>query len=201
MKIFTIGFLFLSVALSPGSGIAMSKAPEKSATRAETINNKQLYTWNDGGKIYAATIDPELVVQFDHRDGVDVRAMDTGATSKSTYGNVQIWKLSKADTQISKKLVMQGGKYSPLFKDTNGSMRALPGGYVIALDLTISDAEAGDWFAEQGINDYKKLGFGQNLYKVPTESGLTALKQANAMQDQPGVRFATPDWWRPHVKK
>jgi hypothetical protein len=174
---------------------------EKPVVEVETNGFGKIYSWNDIDKVRTVTLDEQRVVQFNPQDEVSVSELDARASKESEYGIVQVWKLSNADANVSGQLIVRGGNFSPVFKDDNGSIRALPGGFVIALDHQISEAEAGAKLAELGINSYQKLNFGQNLYKVPTEPGLTALEQANALHGMPGVRFATPDWWRPRVAK
>jgi hypothetical protein len=201
MKFHIVAFLFLCLVLAASSVFTMGKLPEKTKIEIAADSDNTIYVWNDGNNVRVVKLDTQRIVQFKPHDTVNVRTMDTGAIKISTYGTVQVWKLSKADGQASNQLVELGGTYSPVFIDDNGSIRALPGGYVIALDRQISDAEAGARLAELGINFYQKLNFGENLFKIPTEPGLTALEQANALNGKPGVRFAAPDWWRPFVPK
>lgn len=86
----------------------------------------------------------------------------------------------------------------PVFRSQSGALMTLPGGILLALDKTWSNAETDAFFERNGIKPARVSGLGYvaNGFFVETEPGFPSLDLANSLAAQDGVRIATPNWQR-----
>ena len=91
----------------------------------------------------------------------------------------------------------------PVFRSQSGSLMTLPGGVLLALDETWSEAETDAFFENNGIDRDRvsELDYVANGFFVETEPGFPSLDLANALAEQDGVWVASPNWWRDRVAK
>ena len=91
----------------------------------------------------------------------------------------------------------------PVFRSQSGTLMTLPGGVLLALDETWSEAETDAFFENNGIDRDRvsELEYLTNGFLVETEPGFSSLELANALAEQDGVRVSSPNWWSDRVAK
>ncbi len=92
---------------------------------------------------------------------------------------------------------------SPVFRDSSGGLRALPGGVLIIFHKHISQQDLLRFWQERGIsqNRISQIEAIDNLYKVQTEAGMESLQLSNSLVQYPEVEYVSPNWWREVVTK
>ena len=143
----------------------------------------QPYTWQDGDRTLTVLLQDDLMVT---QDG-DIASKEDIAARTTRSDTV--------DKAASAGL--------PVFRSQSGSLMTLPGGVLLALDETWSEAETDAFFENNGIDRDRvsELEYLTNGFLVETEPGFPSLELANALAEQDGVRVSSPNWWRDRVAK
>ena len=141
------------------------------------------YTWQDGDRTLTVLLQDDLMVT---QDG-DIASKEDIAARTTRSDTV--------DKAASAGL--------PVFRSQSGSLMTLPGGVLLALDETWSEAETDAFFENNGIDRDRvsELEYLTNGFLVETEPGFPSLELANALAEQDGVRVSSPNWWRDRVAK
>lgn len=110
-----------------------------------------------------------------------------------TYGEVTIWRVRITPARWNELAAL--GKYSPVFGEEQGQLRALPGGVIVRLVPALSGQKADDWFRARRLSA-TPLSALPGTYKVDTPAGLAALEVSKQLGALPEVVEAVPDWWQ-----
>ena len=143
----------------------------------------QPYTWQDGDRTLTVLLQDDLTVTQDGdialRDDTAIRTTRSDTVDKAASAGL------------------------PVFRSQSGSLMTLPGGVLLALDETWSEAETDAFFENNGIDRDRasELDYVANGFFVETEPGFPSLDLANALAEQDGVWVASPNWWRDRVAK
>ncbi|MCH9665282.1 MAG: hypothetical protein K0U41_05480 [Gammaproteobacteria bacterium] len=88
-------------------------------------------------------------------------------------------------------------EFSPVFMDSSGSMRALPGGVLVAFRKSLTPQEILNFWHSRGIDisEVSQLGSMNSLYKVQTAVGMESLLLSNELAKYPQVEVVSPNWW------
>lgn len=174
---------------------AFSKQPTKPETDTQA-GKDQAVSWHDGTREQTAYIAANEVAVFKADDSV-VKSLDSEAEQVEVMGTTKIYRLQAMSGTDAARNLRGSAQASPVFRATpsGGPARALPGGVILALDEAMSETEAAQWLADQGINNAERFDFGTNLFLVPTEAGMASLEEANRLHELEGVRYASPNWW------
>ena len=73
---------------------------------------------------------------------------------------------------------------------------ALPGGVIVYLDGAMPLEATSTWLRERRLTVVDRLATDARGFIVESEPGLAALELAERLRREPGVRSATPLWWR-----
>ena len=143
----------------------------------------QPYTWQDGDRTLTVLLQDDLTVT---QDG-DIALQDDTAIRTTRSDTV--------DKAASAGL--------PVFRSQSGTLMTLPGGVLLALDVTWGRTKTDAFFENNGIDRDRvsELEYLTNGFFVETEPGFPSLDLANALAEQDGVRVSTPNWWRDRVAK
>ena len=136
-----------------------------------------VYTWHDGDRTRRVRLQTDMALPADgvinsRRDIVprsELRADQAGA-----------------------------GGGQPVFRsESGGTLMALPGGVVLALDPGWDSSQIHGFFASNKIKASRvsDLDWLTNGYLVETEPGLPSLELANRLAAQDGVDLSSPNWW------
>jgi hypothetical protein len=110
----------------------------------------------------------------------------------ATYGEVTIWRLALAPAQWNSLAAL--GRYSPVFGEKQGQMRALPGGVIVRLAPALRGEKADEWFRARHLAA-KPLSSLPGTYVVDTPPGLAAVDLSKQLGTAPDVLHAEPNWW------
>ncbi len=166
-------------------------------------DNSESFTWYDGSKKRKIKIIPDMVAEFSANHPAEksvIKKEDANARVISSKHGMHIWKISQ---QPMKKAVQRGqipatlkGKFSPLFKDSSGRKRALPGNIIVYLDKSWDQEKVYSWAKSKNIEIIKCISAYLNAYLIKTPPGLESLNIANKLYGTPGVVSASPNWWK-----
>ena len=143
----------------------------------------QPYTWQDGDRTLTVLLQDDLTVTQDGdialRDDTVIRTTRSDTVDKAASAGL------------------------PVFRSQSGTLMTLPGGVLLALDETWSEAETDAFFENNGIDRDRvsELEYLTNGFLVETEPGFSSLELANALAEQDGVRVSSPNWWSDRVAK
>ena len=145
------------------------------------------YTWEDGDRTLTVYLQDDLVVEQDS-DGMprDTVAADDGGTNVARSAGGQ----STSGTL-------------PVFRSESGELLTLPGGVLLVLDSTWSQAQVDSFFSDNGIklDRVSELSYTANGFFIETESGFPSLDLANELATLDGVDLSSPNWGREAVSK
>lgn len=189
MIIIGLGFVGISLVIQ-GSPFAQSK----------------LYThlWHDGNVEQHITLVPDIMAEFPFRDstkksGISIRSLDAKAGIISENGKIRIWRLtsSKLINDLKRGIVPAGAEdaYSPVFQDSSGRKRALPGNVIVFMDKSWSKARVEDWARVRSLIILKQISTYSNVFLIRTPAGIESLTLANSLYKTEGVVSAIPNWW------
>ena len=165
----------------------------------------ETYSWNDGRKTHTLQMLPSMEVEFT-RSGVDILsksgAIQKPATSTSSpdQGSNPVKAQSAPQSQSTSTAP---SKTSPVFRDSAGRLRALPGGVLVIFHSHLTAQDVISFWYNRGINinDVTALTSIKGLYKVQTPAGMSSLYLSNTLAEYPEVKFTSPNWWKESVKK
>lgn len=138
------------------------------------------HSWQDGGRTLTVILQPDLVV-LDASSGApatDVRAVN-------------------GDDVIVARSGAQGQDGLPVFKSASGDLMTLPGGVLLVLEPSWTQAEVDAFLGKNGIKPDRisELDYATNGFFVETEPGFPSLELANKLASQDGVIISSPNWW------
>lgn len=138
------------------------------------------YTWSDGDRVLRVTYQPDLVLQ-------DESAPTKEGTAKVETGKGVIIQKSDATDTTGQ----------PVFRSPSGALMTLPGGVLLVLEDSWTDAEVNAFFARNGIkrDQVSELSYAANGFFVETAPGFPSLDLANKLAAQKGVIISSPNWW------
>ena len=147
----------------------------------------QAHTWEDGDRTLTVYLQDDLVVAKGS-DGMprDIVAADDGGTNVVRSADAQ----SRSGTL-------------PVFRSESGDLLTLPGGVLLVLDSTWSEAQVNSFFSDNGIklDQVSELSYAANGFFIETEPGFPSLDLANELAALDGVEVASPNWGREAVPK
>jgi len=148
------------------------------------------------GRVDAISQDPakgehKLVAAFN--DQGRLKQQHPQAELVGTYGEVTIWRVALTPAQWNDLAVL--GRYSPVFGEEQGRLRALPGGVIVRLAPALQGRKANEWFRSRQLSA-KPLSTLPGTYVVETPPGLAALELSKQLGTSPEVVQAEPNWWR-----
>lgn len=138
------------------------------------------YTWQDGAHERRVTLVPDLVAQPSAKNSEADNVVRAGL-----------------DESIVKQAAWhQEQATHPVFRFESGALATLPGGVVLVLDATWTQADVAQFFASQGIapDSVRNLAIATNAFLIDTEPGFPSLELANALAGLNGVVISSPDW-------
>ena len=139
--------------------------------------------WYDGGVRRPLRIDPDQAARF--------------STGKSAAAAVVV----PAAAVAAGKAATGTDAVSPLLRDENGAVRALPGGVIVTLQgEATDDASARQRLHALGLAPVRPIGTGLRTWLVAAPAGLESLALANRLHEG-GQVAAQPNWWQPRVRK
>ena len=165
----------------------------------------ETYSWNDGRQTHTLQMLPSMEAEFT-RSGVDILsksgAIQKPATSTSPpdQGSNPVKAQSAPQSQNAPNTP---SKTSPVFRDSAGRLRALPGGVLVIFHSHLTAQDRISFWHDRGINinDVTALTSIKGLYKVQTPAGMSSLYLSNTLAEYPEVKFTSPNWWKESVKK
>ncbi|MBE8182776.1 MAG: hypothetical protein HAW61_04560 [Candidatus Portiera sp.] len=165
------------------------------ADKADSNNPQQV---PDGQR--SPPIFPNDRKDWSHRSGSNYDA-DTKVTSKLSKPNSNNPQATQRAQESS--AVSSSANSSPVFRDSSGGLRALPGGVLIIFHKHISQQDLLRFWQDRGIsqNRISRVEAIDNLYKVQTSAGMESLQLSNSLAQYPEVEYVSPNWWREVVTK
>lgn len=137
---------------------------------------QQSYTWKDGDRTLTVALQGDLTVtpEGDIRSRQDTQAVTTRSDAPDKAASAGL----------------------PVFRSESGMLMTLPGGVLLALDKTWTEAQTEAFFEDNGIaaERVSELEYIANGFYVETEPGWASLELANALATQEGVRISSPNW-------
>ncbi len=159
--------------------------------------------WYEKGVAKTAVVDSAMVAEFDRGETLGLHTKAVRLKDLSTL-SVTMWQLESGSSLAAVKTaksINAKGVYSPVLRDANGQLRALPGGIIVRLNPELSPEAARQWFAERNMTVTRKLEIGKNTFEIASESGMASLELANSLQGVKDVVWAQPEWWQKRVRK
>ena len=100
-------------------------------------------------------------------------------------------------------VVAEQSSIIPLLADRNGAILAPVGGVIVIFKSMISEKEIGLFFNRNGIDSSqtKKLVPKSKTYFIDTSPGNAALIVTRTLSNQQEIRYLSPNWWHPTVRK
>lgn len=162
------------------------------------------YYWFDGDRRLELRPVPELAVDFrGDRWHPSARQMRLITSVKEAYPGVLLYQLDP-DLSATQQAVLFNppSAFSPVFEDSGGLLKALPGEVTVIFKQGMSQKTIRTfWGTIEGINveDVKPLGWHPQGYILQAAPGLAALNLANSLVGHPGIALVAPNWWRSGV--
>jgi len=144
------------------------------ASAQSPIADASTHTWNDGQRQRRLTLQPDLQADFTPR-------LDKG-------GPIQPGTSTSASALSS-----------PVLRDDNGQLRALPGGVLVILKAPLQTASARALFAQAGVTPSRQLT--DTLWLIESPAGLASLEMANRLHASGLFASAQPNWWMKRALK
>ena len=166
--------------LQPKETTPTTSRPSGARGASGSSGEGRMYTWRDGDSTRQVWLEPDLMVKSD----VPVGSLEDAVVEVEGFGR------ARSDGGGT-----QGGW--PVFRSRSGSLMALPGGVLLALDPDWDEAETDAFFSRNGIKQSRvsELDYLPNGFYVETEPGFPSLDLANALAAQDGVELSSPNWW------
>ena len=161
-------------------------ATDGSSSEPEVAAKGSVYIWHDGDREMRAILQNDVP-----------KAIDTGHV-KGGSDPVQSVQDGSKDNGSEDEAIL------PVFQsESGGGEMTLPGGVVLLLDESWTEAEVDGFFTKNNIkpSQLTKMEFLDNAYLVDTEAGFPALELANELVGQDGVLSSSPNWRRERVGK
>ncbi|RPH67259.1 MAG: hypothetical protein EHM83_01980 [Burkholderiales bacterium] len=174
--------------LDAGAGEVRTEVPRKAAPDAGGIKPGQHTAsafWYDGGVRRALRVDPAWIADF--------ATAPTAASAKSRSP-------LKRSIGGKKALETLPAGASPVFRDTAGSPRALPGGVIVRL-RDADRQQARERLAAAGLVPVRAIDPQERSWLVESPPGLPSLELANRLHEGGEFESAEPNWWRPRTLK
>jgi len=167
-------------ASQPGGAKSAGHAAE---VRSQPVTS-QVY-WYDGTERKALQTDPAWIADF---------------SAPSTTPGMKPRSPLKRFIGGEKGLESLPAGASPVFRDENGTPRALPGGVIVRLrESDRSDARAR--LETMGLVPVRPIDPDGHGWLVESAAGLPSLELANRLHESGQLESASPNWWRPRALK
>lgn len=176
-----IDFEEVSEPLEPKETTATTQSPSRARGASGSSGEGRMYTWQDGDSTRQVWLEPNLMVKSDAPVG----------SLEDAVVEVEGFTGARGDGGGA-----QGGW--PVFRSRSGSLMALPGGVLLALDPDWDESQTDAFFERNGIKQSRvsELDYLTNGFYVETEPGFPSLDLANELAEQDGVELSSPNWWR-----
>lgn len=147
----------------------------------------ETYTWEDGDRTLTVYLQSDLVVEKGS-DGLPRDAVEAAAGGANVVGSA---------------VEQAGSDTLPVFRTESGELMTLPGGVLLVLDSTWSEAQVRSFFSANGIEQERvsELSYAANGFFIETEPGFPSLDLANTLAALDGVQVSSPNWGREIVPK
>ena len=141
------------------------------------------------------------------------RKYDTNATVMYKRGKVTLWKtnasivnsvLKKSSGKNNTKFRNKNNSsasFSPVFKDSSGRMRALPGNIIVYFRKAWPENRIISLVERKSLVLIKMLSAYSNSWLIKTKAGMSVLSLVADLQNEDGVKYALPNWWVQFEKK
>ena len=193
-----------------GAGIAVLPAKPKAADPAiaagagSPVNDSHTHLSREGGIERRLWIDNRHIAEFgdDGAPAIRVAAPDEVEAARRGSDATQAGLKSQAQSARQSPAAAPGAAVkpvSPVFKDTGGRLRALPGGVIVSFKQPLADEEARSTLEAAGLVPLRQIG--ERMWLVDSPAGIASLELANRLQEEGRFGFAQPNWWQPKVTK
>jgi hypothetical protein len=159
------------------AGTASANAPAagppavSKPARIASAKDAPAHAWHEAGVRRTLRLESALEADFSPRLGKDAGPLrPAGAAAKSAAPLV-----------------------SPVFRDDEGRLRALPGGVLVALRAPLPEAQARMLIGRAGATPSRALS--PTLWIVEGPVGLGSLELANRLDASGAFAAAQPNWW------
>jgi hypothetical protein len=154
-------------ATAPAGALPTASKPARAAATKEAA----AHAWREAGVRRGLRLESALEADFSTRLGKDAGPLrPAGAAPKAAAPLV-----------------------SPVFRDDEGRLRALPGGVLVALRAPLPEAEARALIGRAGATPSRALS--PTLWVVEGPVGLGSLELANRLDASGAFAAAQPNWW------
>ena len=162
------------------------------------------YYWYDGDRRLELKIASELAADFrNDRWGISPQQINLITSVREAHPGVILYQLDPGLTAAQQSVLFDPpSALSPVFEDSGGLLKALPGEVTVIFEEEMSrEAIEALWGNMTGINtdEVKPLGWHPQGYILQTAPGLAALRLANSLVGRPGIALVAPNWWRSGV--
>lgn len=160
------------------------------------------YTWYDGDDARKAFLDETHVAQVQTATVEPTAVVPGGGSGAATASvHVKLVKLAAADrARVARGQAPRAvtGPTVPVFTEVKGNGRrmVLAGNAMLWLDVTFDAERCAGWLREQGLSSLGPIPGSKNGFVVAAPAGLPSLELANTLRSRPGVRAASPVWWK-----
>ncbi len=175
------------------------------------------YSWNDGEQTYTINMLPDMEADFT-RGRPSISSKPTTSPSLPSAPNIpdipgiarspalapSSSSSSDVQTAPSRQILPQApSKISPVFRDSSGTLRALPGGVLVLFHEHLTEQDILNFWSSRGINidDVTPSPTLKGLYKITTAAGMESLDLSNDLAKYPELEYVSPNWWKEIVTK
>lgn len=172
------------------------------------VVNAASYTWTDGERTYTIEEVPDMQLDVTER-GIEIVEKPLPAQEPQEPQRAAPIPNGPNPPLASDFQRSPGNLYgasaqsdspnaSPVFRDSSGQLRALPGGVLIIFHKHVQQSDIADFWQVHGINPDRvaRVEAINNLYKIETSAGMESLNLANELANNPQVEYITPNWWK-----
>lgn len=146
------------------------------------------YTYHEGDRPVPVYLDPDTIAEI---DGAAVRLVPVQDAA------------TRAALQRGALPAQMQGRYAPVFRSApqGGRRMTLPGGVIVYLSPTWTQAQVQSWVAAQGLEVQQVVNPEKNGVLLRAAPGLPSLDLANRLRKSPEVKAAKPLWWQEVSKR
>ncbi len=161
-------------------------------------NTAYIY-WHEGKKKKRLEIIPDEIARFYSGKEDPINKMERRSVIIRDGKKMKIWKvkdesivgmLKKGQIPLELK-----GNYSPVFKDSSGRKRTLPGNVLVYFNKKMTEEEVYKWAEIHNVKIIRNISKYNNAYLIKTPPGIESLNISNELNGKEGVVFSTPNWW------
>ncbi|MDY6934651.1 MAG: hypothetical protein SVZ03_10585 [Spirochaetota bacterium] len=185
--------------------LVLSNAPLFSQKKDYKKGNSKCCTeviWHDGKIKRRLKILPSLIAEFINDTNQRNNISNSDANAKIVYSKagVNLWEIThkKMKDTLKKGRIPSNlnGNYSPVFRDSSGQRRALPGNIIVFMEQRWDRKRVNRWAESNKLKIIKRISSHHNAYIIETPPGMASLDISNNLRDARGVASVYPNWWK-----